>query len=904
MDLTNPTHSSQDFVRSLKATSDPPLIGGPSKIEIARQAWEDASFYVPSKAEVIVDWILAKFLKDKGKEIALDPVFDKRYWRLLLELVTSPGTPRKGITESRSIKTWLVPLLHRIPIGPIAVVFLNSFVQVHEGYREQLSELANSCLIILWPLAVQRMNGELLLDCFGALLGFLFSNPLDAGFAKNGRLVVNSYRDSLNNSFNKKKLHQTFLQLHLYHWLHAVAKDFGTHESLKSCIVEAGIDTIFNLDILRQSQDGNTESALLQNLRTLDKSHGKLVMETLPQIYVHYTHSLKRHRAALFGQGSQHSGRTGLDELHGAAVRFFVSCEEMLRDHDQTSQVWATRIALLQIVYQENFFHRKQPDTQVVLHQLLENSLTALNDGCEITHFQTTALALECLSMLVRNDFALVVPVLPCILVRVLQIEKYHQDHLEFLATLLDYHIKTRTMNNLIGSLLESIISERPPCPIQGRERYQVECSSPIMNITHLGRLSKALHNSLTANQCLPTVKHVFGTLKTLWELYYAMSHQQDDGTERAQKKRKTSAAAMTNDSDMTELAVTYCLVANLTSIVLSSLPVQSLPSDIFEGLQVCLVEFRSEISHHTISKALKVLKKQDAWSTEVVLASALRLLYALDTLKNPSLPSNHTTKLSKKLVDLSDNDELLPELTLELFRVLLCISSHADPQRVEDLMERLLKYLESHFCPDVHWSGQVHHLTRIQPGRAKCALAIMHMMFERWLPVIDQSASSQQLERLLNILLAIDVSRKTPSGKYLQPEHLFLQALHSAHFWELRNIRSVLLDILDKKTAPLDATVIDQLEISSVLDKVATYRLLLLFPMEYFPGKNLSVLIKRAMAVDDMLNPLPFTENKDVPRALIVIRVFLKRAHLQGGPSITQDSVSSLYIGSIVLLI
>ena len=53
--------------------------------------------------------------------------------------------------------------------------------------------------------------------------------------------------------------------------------------------------------------------------------------------------------------------------------------------------------------------------------------------------------------------------------------------------------------------------------------------------------------------------------------------------------------------------------------------------------------------------------------------------------------------------------------------------------------MERLLKYLESHFCPtDVHWSGQAHHLTKIGPGRAECALAIMYMIFERWLPVIE----------------------------------------------------------------------------------------------------------------------------------------------------------------------
>ena len=65
----NPTHSSQNFVRSLKLASDPPSVGGLFKIEIAQQAWDDASFYVPSKAEVIADWILVKFLKDKGKEM-------------------------------------------------------------------------------------------------------------------------------------------------------------------------------------------------------------------------------------------------------------------------------------------------------------------------------------------------------------------------------------------------------------------------------------------------------------------------------------------------------------------------------------------------------------------------------------------------------------------------------------------------------------------------------------------------------------------------------------------------------------------------------------------------------------------------------------------------------------------
>jgi hypothetical protein len=61
-----PIHSSQEFIRALKSASDPPVPEGPFKVQLASQAWQDASFYVPRKAEVIVDWILGKLLKDKS----------------------------------------------------------------------------------------------------------------------------------------------------------------------------------------------------------------------------------------------------------------------------------------------------------------------------------------------------------------------------------------------------------------------------------------------------------------------------------------------------------------------------------------------------------------------------------------------------------------------------------------------------------------------------------------------------------------------------------------------------------------------------------------------------------------------------------------------------------------------
>jgi hypothetical protein len=54
------------FVRALKSSSDPPT--GKPKIEIARLAWENASFYVPRKAQVIADWLLTKLQKDSKSQ--------------------------------------------------------------------------------------------------------------------------------------------------------------------------------------------------------------------------------------------------------------------------------------------------------------------------------------------------------------------------------------------------------------------------------------------------------------------------------------------------------------------------------------------------------------------------------------------------------------------------------------------------------------------------------------------------------------------------------------------------------------------------------------------------------------------------------------------------------------------
>lgn len=61
-------NTSQDVVRALRAPADPPYPGSPSKIEIARNAWDNGSLNFPQKRELLLEYALSRLLKDKNAE--------------------------------------------------------------------------------------------------------------------------------------------------------------------------------------------------------------------------------------------------------------------------------------------------------------------------------------------------------------------------------------------------------------------------------------------------------------------------------------------------------------------------------------------------------------------------------------------------------------------------------------------------------------------------------------------------------------------------------------------------------------------------------------------------------------------------------------------------------------------
>jgi hypothetical protein len=60
------------------------------------------------------------------------------------------------------------------------------------------------------------------------------------------------------------------------------------------------------------------------------------------------------------------------------------------------------------------------------------------------------------------------------------------------------------------------------------------------------------------------------------------------------------------------------------------------------------------------------------------------------------------------------------------------------DEARFQVLFDQVLLYLGQHFSVGVSWSGQSYHLTLDEQGRAKASLALLHLIIQQWLPLIE----------------------------------------------------------------------------------------------------------------------------------------------------------------------
>lgn len=140
----------------------------------------------------------------------MNPLFDARFWLLLRDVLVD-----SDVTKSRSVRPWLLPILQRTPLAPIAIALFAAWA-THRTSRASSTQFsaAAECLSYLWPLAVTKFTSENLLECLAAAVHLLCEYPqLSTEINTDAQShilhivgqIIASYRYAFANTSNKKK---------------------------------------------------------------------------------------------------------------------------------------------------------------------------------------------------------------------------------------------------------------------------------------------------------------------------------------------------------------------------------------------------------------------------------------------------------------------------------------------------------------------------------------------------------------------------------------------------------------------------------------------------------------------------------------------------------------------------
>ncbi|KAI0639184.1 Urb2/Npa2 family-domain-containing protein [Trametes polyzona] len=891
--------NAQDFIRALKAPSDPPHPGGPLKIDIATDAWANAQLYVPNKAEAIVEWILTRLLKDKSKDRSSNPVCDSRYWALLSRVLLFPGADKPG-DHGRALRAWLVPLLNRVPIAPVILSYLE--VIATEGSLDSAQHaLVTECITVLWPLAVPKIAPETLLECFGATLRLVVAlggpdlssdriHALDDHHALS--LIVSSYRTALSNAGSKRKqLYTLFLQKHLDSWLRVAMRDGegeGAVSSLTSDVYDAGIETVLGLDILKPAADQKHESALADSLQRALEAHPGTVLRPLPRLFASYVQTVKRHKGALFGQGSSQAPGQVAEQLQVAAMAFYASCDALARAGED-DEYWRCRVALLEVVERENLLGVKDNDAKALLRQDGDAAVDALGMAWDEQHIARIDSAVQILSLLTRIDYDLMAVRSAVIFPRLAAIPSSVTSALHYLDLLLEYDSKTRNLPASIAHLSGAFaVQHLQRVPGGPKAAYTAASAGPLTSLHFLDRLSSAVHSFLTPGQVLETVGDISRTLQGAYERFLEqeakLSADRGDGP---RKKRKRDSAASLDRAEPEYCAVSFALVARTMVAVLRSMPLHTLTEGTRLEAQQAIGKVCADVALRALSDGLQN-DRAESWHWQTVIVGALRLHYGLVRVPGLDTQARLDQTLLAPLLSLLSTTGIVPELTVETTRTLLyqCSLENFTPN---DVLEKLLEHLESQLPPQhTAWSGKAHTLT----SEAEAALALLHLVTDRWLPYFDTWCTPEQRKRFARILTNVKMDGPAPSASSsLSVPVVIFRTLHDAQFWELLGLRDAFLAQLNEQTAPLDEVSLSELLAQSssrspskarndVSRFVAAYDILLVTPPEYIPRQLQIELLKRGFAADVLtLRSLRNAKKSTVsPGHLLVIREFLRR--------------------------
>ncbi|KAH9075806.1 Urb2/Npa2 family-domain-containing protein [Lactarius deliciosus] len=887
--------SVQSFVRALRAPTDPPRPGDPPKIDIASDAWYTTSFCVPRKAEIIIEWCLTRLLKDGTRDSGPNPVLDLRYWKLLQGVCLSVNSESSKTAPVGS--TWLLPLLNRLPLLPIVLSLLSNSLDLSAQKRSELYLQSSKSLAFFWPLAAPKFAHDALLDCFGAVLRVMetASGELSGLFQICG-LVTPSLRAALSNVLNKKKLTQAFITGHVGVWLNLAAKGNATLSPLCAEMCDVGFELLFNADSLKQITDDPRSNPIFDTLRSHISSSPSHLLSALPIIVAGFIDAMKKRRS-FFSTG----GSLTVD-AHSSITVFLSSCGDILRAPGlPQTQVWRSRLDLLKVVEEKALFSPGYEKMVVLLKEEVEVSVDCLASTDDVI-IQS---AIQCLCVLSRIDHSFVEASTGRILSRIFAIfqssggKSFTEPAHEFLSLTLSYHSKTRTLPVHISRLVDSCTIPPPHIPsFPVRMSYDELAASAVLTTNHLDKLSKAVRTFITPGQIFDTATRVLFMLRDIWETVRDVENVTTVGREsHARKKRRTTGRSEKAKEDADANGVTFALAARIAATVLSSLPLHSATDAVQMEVQATVKESLDGFLREAILMGANAAVSGDTsgniWSAQVVAAAALRLRYLLQLSVHARYTLDYQSDSEGLFAEVLAVENRLPEYSVEIFRHLFHHGSHQPVEQQQALLEAVLNFLEVHLpvhqsAPKV-WSGRSSQLSYGDDGSALAAVALLRLVLDRHLDIVNVSASSVQQRRLVNLLHLTHVGREYESAECgLSLATTVHECLHSANFWELENIRSSFFAVQQERTAFLDTIDVAKIQGSKklansqhakdqILEAMKSYTFLLYTPSECLPKSLRGNFLRRAVVLDFLLGSVTIDSTR---QALQIVRTFLVRTH------------------------
>ncbi|EED81249.1 predicted protein [Postia placenta Mad-698-R] len=831
--MSSTTHgSAQDFIRALKASSDPPHTGSPSKIKLAQNAWDDNGFYLPNKGEVIVEWLLTRFLKDKARASDVNPIMDTRYWQLLSDIVYSSNRTQADLTGSaRTIKSWLLPILSRVPIAPIVIAFLSLLSSIEHDAQLVLNKLVSRSIAVLWPIAVPKFSPETLLECLAAVLSHLAAlqfTRLNETVESLGAIplsIVSAYRTAFANSSNKRKIYSTFLQNHLLYWIHGMHLNTGDGAHLQEAVAgiyAAGVETMFGVDVLRSLEEGKCDPAL-KNALAGTLAPNASTLDVLPRLLRSFIQSVRRHKTALFSQGSNRATDNVVAQVQGAGTAFYAMCDELVTraGNIEPMRIWETRIKCLAIVEEERLHSVGNDPLTQILRENGDTALEALRGSWEEQHAQRVDAAMEIISVLTRIDYDIVSPTLP--------------------------------------SIWKRLILNLQAGPDDARKAFGLVNSSALFSFTFLDRLTKAIHGFLTPGQVQDVTKLVLQYLRDTFKEFKEQDKRftADEGSGARKKSRRSGTTVSVDGHPNPELAaVTFASAARAVGLVVGSLPLHIIPEEACEEIRSLVGDVHSHVIPHALKgsyKAMEAADRRETWAWQIVAAAALRVHYELSTARVLKLELGSDSSATSQLRIFLQHDGTVPEFSVEIARFLLYQVS-SDPDQASSVFDNVLHYLERHLDNETSWSGKTHRLTP-EAGHKQ-----------------DECQQGSQGVNAANFMRRM---------------------LHDAAFWELPNVRDVFMTQIAIQTASVDQVDVEHLlsyperksvhaDIATSVPLYATYKTLLHAPAEYLSRSARADFLQRAR-IADVIMSRPEQQQTE-PRLLLVVREFMRRTFMHMG--------------------